>query len=112
MQAGRSDFLKEATVMHTIDHDHIVRLYGVVLGNQDLMLVTELAPLRSLLECLKDSSLRASFPVARLCDFALQVCDGMAYLENKRFIHRDLAARNILVFAKDKVSSNQRVTLC
>ena len=40
MQAGRSDFLKEATVMHTIEHDHIVRLYGVVLGQDNLMLVS------------------------------------------------------------------------
>lgn len=38
-----------------------------------------------------------------LCDFALQICDGMLYLENKKLIHRDLAARNILVFAKNKV---------
>lgn len=66
--------------------------------------VTELAPLRSLLECLKEPALRQSFPVMSLCDFALQICDGMLYLENKKLIHRDLAARNILVFAKNKVS--------
>ncbi|PSN56233.1 Tyrosine-protein kinase PR2 [Blattella germanica] len=65
--------------------------------------VTELAPLRSLLECLKEPSLRASFPVLSLCDFAIQICDGMQYLEMKRLIHRDLAARNILVFTKNKV---------
>lgn len=69
-----------------------------------LLQVTELASLRSLLECLKDPLMRSSFPVLRLCEFAVQICDGMSYLENKRFIHRDLAARNILVFAKDKVS--------
>ncbi len=65
--------------------------------------VTELAQLRSLLECLKEPSLRPSFPVPVLCNFAQQIAEGMAYLENKRLIHRDLAARNILVFAKDKV---------
>lgn len=50
--------------------------------------VTELAPLRSLLECLKEPSLRASFPVMSLCDFAIQICSGMHYLETQRFIHR------------------------
>ncbi|KAH8040073.1 hypothetical protein HPB51_009329 [Rhipicephalus microplus] len=103
MQNNPMEFLKEAVIMHTIDHEHIVRLYGVVLDTVSLMLVTELAPLRSLLECLKEAALRPSFPVMALCDFAMQICDGMQYLESKRLIHRDLAARNILVFAKNKV---------
>lgn len=103
MQNNPIEFLKEAAIMHSIDHEHIVRLYGVVLDTNSLMLVTELAPLRSLLECLKEPSLRSSFPVPSLCDFAVQIVDGMQYLEAKRLIHRDLAARNILVFSKNKV---------
>nr|CAD7397422.1 unnamed protein product [Timema cristinae] len=103
MQNNPIEFLKEAAIMHAIDHEHIVRLYGVVLDTNALMLVTELAPLRSLLECLKEPSLRSSFPVLSLCDFAIQISDGMQYLEIKRLIHRDLAARNILVFSKNKV---------
>ena len=66
--------------------------------------VTELAPMRSLLECLKEPGLRSDFPLPRLCDFAQEICDGMSYLESKRLIHRDLAARNILVFSKSKVN--------
>ncbi|XP_050428034.1 activated Cdc42 kinase-like isoform X2 [Adelges cooleyi] len=103
MQNNPIEFLKEAAIMHSIDNEHIVRLYGVVLDTDALMLVTELAPLRSLLECLKEPTLRASFPVMSLCDFAIQICNGMHYLETKRLIHRDLAARNILVFTKNKV---------
>ncbi|KAB7506159.1 Tyrosine-protein kinase PR2 [Armadillidium nasatum] len=103
MQSQPMEFLKEAAIMHTIDSEHIVRLYGVVLDTNALMLVTELAPLRSLLECLKEPSLRVSFPVTTLCDFCVQICDGMCYLESKRLIHRDLAARNILVFSKNKI---------
>lgn len=90
--------------MHAIEHENIVRLYGVVLDTDSLMLVTELAHLRSLLECLKDPGLRVSFlTVPTLCEFAAQICNGMQYLESKRLIHRDLAARNILVFSKNKV---------
>ena len=103
IQSGMTDFLKEASIMHSIDHDNIVRLYGVVLGTETYMLVTELAPLRSLLECLKNEALQDTFPVCQLCDFTIQIADGMSYLENKRMIHRDLAARNILVFDKDTV---------
>ena len=89
MQSNPMDFLKEAAIMHSIEHENIVRLYGVVLDTDALMLVTELAHLRSLLECLKDSSLRVSFlTVPTLCEFAMQICNGMMYLENKRLIHR------------------------
>lgn len=104
MQSNPMEFLKEAAIMHSIEHENIVRLYGVVLDTDSLMLVTELAHLRSLLECLKDSGLRVSFlTVPTLCEFAAQICQGMQYLESKRLIHRDLAARNILVFSKNKV---------
>ena len=67
--------------------------------------MTDIAPLRSLLECLKDSQMRLDLPVPRLCDFGQQVCDAMAYLESKRIVHRDLAARNVMLFTKTQVSS-------
>ncbi|KAK0063773.1 serine/arginine repetitive matrix protein 2 [Biomphalaria pfeifferi] len=104
VNTGTQNFLKEVVIMQDIDHEHIVRMFGVVLDTDDsLMMVTELAPMRSLLECLKDPLLRIDFSVPRLCDFSQQVCDGMNYLENKRLVHRDLAARNILVFSKSQV---------
>lgn len=34
---------------------------------------------------------------AELTDFAMQICEGMAHLENLGIVHRDLAARNILI---------------
>ena len=39
MQSNPTEFLKEATIMHNIEHEHIVRLYGVVLDTNALMLV-------------------------------------------------------------------------
>ena len=60
-------------------------------------------PSRSLLECLKEPSLRSTLNIVCLANFAQQICEGMKYLENMRLIHRDLAARNILVFSKNLV---------
>ncbi|CDW53400.1 Pkinase Tyr domain containing protein [Trichuris trichiura] len=103
MHANPLDFLQEAAIMHRVDHEHIVRFYGVVLNPKSVMLVTELAPLRSLAECLRQPNFREALTVVRLCDYAEQVCSGMAYLEENRLIHRDLAARNILVFSLSQV---------
>lgn len=99
------DFLKGAGLLQELEHEHIVRLYGVIndTENENLMLVTDIAPYRSLLECLKDATMRPELPLPRLCDFGQQVCDAMAYLESKRIVHRDLAARNILLFTKTQV---------
>lgn len=39
MTSNSTEFLKEAAVMHSIEHPNIVRLYGVVLHMDSLMLV-------------------------------------------------------------------------
>ncbi|OQR68180.1 tyrosine-protein kinase PR2-like [Tropilaelaps mercedesae] len=103
LHSNAHDFLKEAAIMHGISHPNIVKLYGVVHSEQELLLVTELAPFRSLLECLKEPGLAMHFCPLTLCNFGHQIAKGMAYLENRRMIHRDLAARNVLVFARDLV---------
>lgn len=112
MANGLEEFLREASVMQALHHDNILRLYGVVLDSTlSPMLVTELAPLRSLLECMKDEEQRKFLTVPRLCDFAQQICAGMTYLESQRFVHRDLAARNVLVASKSLVSCSNRNAL-
>lgn len=55
--------------------------------------MTELAPLGSLLERLRCVRPQGPVLIRTLCQYAVQVSCGMAYLEQRRFIHRDLAAR-------------------
>jgi len=40
LKAEMGKFLLEAANMCSVDHEHIVQLYGVVLGSDSLMLVT------------------------------------------------------------------------
>ncbi|XP_077360515.1 tyrosine kinase, non-receptor, 2b isoform X2 [Festucalex cinctus] len=90
------DFICEVNAMHSLDHQNLIRLYGVVLTHP-MKMVTELAPLGSLLERLRCVHPQGPVLIHTLCQYAVQVACGMAYLEQRRFIHRDLAARNILL---------------
>ncbi|KAM9331628.1 activated CDC42 kinase 1 isoform 2-T2 [Pholidichthys leucotaenia] len=94
------DFIREVNAMHSLNHQNIIRLYGVVL-TQPMKMVTELAPLGSLLDRLRKR--QGHILISSLCNYAVQVACGMAYLEQKRFLHRDLAARNVLLSTNETV---------
>uniref|UniRef100_A0A8C5NBW1 Activated CDC42 kinase 1 n=1 Tax=Gouania willdenowi TaxID=441366 RepID=A0A8C5NBW1_GOUWI len=97
---GLDDFIREVNAMHSLSHQNLIRLYGIVL-TQPMKMVTELAPLGSLLDRLRKR--QGHILISSLCNYAVQVACGMAYLEQNRFLHRDLAARNVLLSTNEQV---------
>ncbi|XP_044033158.1 activated CDC42 kinase 1 isoform X2 [Siniperca chuatsi] len=97
---GLDDFIREVNAMHSLSHQNLIRLYGIVL-TQPMKMVAELAPLGSLLDRLRKR--QGHILIIHLCNYAVQVACGMTYLEQKRFLHRDLAARNVLLSTNETV---------
>lgn len=101
-------FLDEAKIMRDLSHKNIVRLYGVCTNEGPILIVTEFMANGCLLNYLRDG-LGKNMKFKTVLDFAaqvswkdckeqawnvhLQIANGMAYLEQKRYVHCDLAGR-------------------
>jgi len=96
------NFLGEAKVMTSLQHDNLVRLLGLVIEDgsgsvrSKIFLVTEYMGRGSLLEYLRSRG-RQYVTKKDQIGFAVDTSTGMAYLESKHVVHRDLAARNVLL---------------
>ncbi|XP_049622119.1 non-receptor tyrosine-protein kinase TNK1 isoform X1 [Suncus etruscus] len=90
------NFLREVSIMMTLEHPNVLRLHGLVLG-QPLQMVMELAPLGSLHARLTAPAPTPPLPVPLLCLFLRQLAGAMVYLGSRGLVHRDLATRNLLL---------------
>ncbi|XP_050789734.1 megakaryocyte-associated tyrosine-protein kinase isoform X2 [Gopherus flavomarginatus] len=88
-------FLAETAAMTKVRHKNLVRLLGVILHN-GLYIVMEYMSKGNLVNFLRTRG-RSVLQPEQLIQFALDISQGMDYLESKKLVHRDLAARNILI---------------
>lgn len=88
------EFLDEAYIMASVDHPNLLKLLGVCMTSEN-MLITQLMPLGSALDYVIKN--KAGIGSKTLLNWSTQIARGMAYLEKKGLVHRDLAARNVLV---------------
>lgn len=91
----KKKFLQEGRILKQYDHPNIVKLIGICVQKQPIMIVMELVPGGSLLTYLRKNS--AVLTESQLMNMCQDASAGMRYLESKNCIHRDLAARNCLV---------------
>ncbi|XP_069157259.1 LOW QUALITY PROTEIN: tyrosine-protein kinase CSK-like [Procambarus clarkii] len=90
------DFKREVDIMKKLKHKNIVELCGLVESEgEDMYMVMEYLPMGSLKDYIKTH--KEHLKDNTLLKFAMDIAEGMDYLEQCSIIHRDLAARNILV---------------
>ncbi|KAM7409604.1 hypothetical protein PAMA_001203 [Pampus argenteus] len=101
-QSTLEDFQKEVNTLSVLHCNYIVKYRGVCYstGRLSMSLVMEYLPHGSLIGYLENNR---HINNRRMLLFASQICKGMLYLQNLRYVHRDLAARNILVASESLV---------
>ncbi|XP_048877818.1 tyrosine-protein kinase SRK3-like [Brienomyrus brachyistius] len=90
------DFLLETQILKKLHHRNLLTLLAVCSMSLPYYIITELMEKGDLQNFLRGEEGR-SLSLPCLIEMAVQVADGMSYLESNNSIHRDLAARNVLV---------------
>ncbi|XP_028821170.1 BDNF/NT-3 growth factors receptor [Denticeps clupeoides] len=109
---ARKDFQREAELLTNLQHEHIVKFYGVCVESEPLIMVFEYMKHGDLNKFLRahgpDAVLMADgqqqqqveqveLTQSQMLHIAQQIAAGMVYLASQHFVHRDLATRNCLV---------------
>jgi serine/threonine protein kinase len=93
-------FLREASVLKSLNHKRIVRYLDAGVSEQFLYLAMEYVPELSLEELWKQSLKKDRVRI--FCGLIRQILDGLQYVHQQGVVHRDIKPRNILISRQDQ----------
>src|SRR6266699_2894523 len=99
-----AQFQREAALLGRLSHPNLPHIYNAFNERGRSYLVMDFIDGKTLLQLLKESGFRP-LPVAQVLDYALQLCDVLAYLHQQHppIIFRDLKPTNVMVTANGHV---------
>lgn len=90
--AGRK-LRREARLAASVDHPHVVACHEIVSDHDELWLIQEYVPSRTLAAVLKDRAL----PESRVAEIGVQLASALAAVHERKILHRDLKPGNVLI---------------
>ncbi|CAC5364561.1 LIMK1 [Mytilus coruscus] len=94
-EEAQKSFLKEVSVLRSLNHPNVLQFMGVLYKDKKLNLVTEYVPCGTLKDLLHDMNKSLSW--IQKVKFAKDIAAGMSYLHSNDIIHRDLNSQNCFV---------------
>ena len=101
LEKCRADFMREASILHEVNHPNVVKILDFFGGNGTSYMVMPYADgcdYERYLKRLKESGHRPT--EKELLDLLFPVLDGLVCVHSKGFLHRDIKPENILVTAQ------------
>jgi len=92
----RERFLKEAEMVASLHHPHIVDIYTIIRDASDTYLVFEYVSGMTLHELLNETPGRR-LPAAQALEILRQICEAVDHAHSRHVIHRDMKPSNVML---------------
>lgn len=98
-EAAITHLKSQIDILATCNHTNIITLFGMCVGPPFSMVMEFMTQgnLSQFLVKMDRQSHYISERLEELASIAVQVCNGMEYLNSKRIVHTDLSAKNVLI---------------